>query len=276
MAMNSVTSLSPPPPAQDNYAFAQWIYQAYTILTNTVQLANLTLPVSIANGGSGASTLTAAQTNLGIPSNTTPLAVTVGGTNTTSFTSYTPVCGGTTTTGTLQSVASLGSSGQVLTSNGAGALPSFQFSKVIQQVNSEVGTLSTGTTTIPLDNTIPQNTEGDQYLSLSITPKSASNILVISVNLQASSSVVANVIAALFQDTTANALASMIEMQDNINGSVNIAFKHIMIAGTTSSTTFKVRVGADRANTLTFNGSAGAGLFGGTMASSIMIEEYAP
>ena len=49
-----------------------------------------------------------------------------GGTGDTSFTAYTPICGGTTTTGALQSVASIGTSGQVLTSNGAAALPSFK------------------------------------------------------------------------------------------------------------------------------------------------------
>ena len=36
------------------------------------------------------------------------------------------LCGGTTSTGAYQSIAGVGSSGQVLTSNGAGALPTFQ------------------------------------------------------------------------------------------------------------------------------------------------------
>lgn len=49
-----------------------------------------------------------------------------GGTGDTSFTAYAVICGGTTTTGALQSIASVGSSGNVLTSNGAGALPTFQ------------------------------------------------------------------------------------------------------------------------------------------------------
>jgi hypothetical protein len=49
-----------------------------------------------------------------------------GGTGVTSNTAYAVLCGGTTGTGAIQSVASVGSSGQVLTSNGAGALPTFQ------------------------------------------------------------------------------------------------------------------------------------------------------
>lgn len=54
------------------------------------------------------------------------LPVANGGTSKTSFTTYAVICGGTTTTGALQSVASVGNSGQLLTSNGAGALPTFQ------------------------------------------------------------------------------------------------------------------------------------------------------
>jgi len=54
-----------------------------------------------------------------------PLPVAQGGTGLTSTTAYAVLCGGTTSTGNLQSIASVGTSGQVLTSNGAGALPTF-------------------------------------------------------------------------------------------------------------------------------------------------------
>jgi len=57
---------------------------------------------------------------------TNTLPVANGGTGDASFTSYAVLCGGTTSTGSVQSIASLGTSGQVLTSNGAGALPTFQ------------------------------------------------------------------------------------------------------------------------------------------------------
>lgn len=53
------------------------------------------------------------------------LAVPAGGTGTTSFVAYNPVCGGTTTTGALQKVASAGTSGQALLSGGAASLPSY-------------------------------------------------------------------------------------------------------------------------------------------------------
>lgn len=56
----------------------------------------------------------------------TDVAVADGGTGVSSFTAYAVICGGTTSTGALQSIASVGTSGQVLTSNGAGALPTMQ------------------------------------------------------------------------------------------------------------------------------------------------------
>ena len=54
------------------------------------------------------------------------LPVANGGTGIASATAYAVLCGGTTSTGAFQSVASVGTSGQALISNGAGALPTFQ------------------------------------------------------------------------------------------------------------------------------------------------------
>lgn len=56
----------------------------------------------------------------------TDIAVDAGGTGRSSHTAYAVICGGTTGTGAQQSIAGVGTSGQVLTSNGAGALPTFQ------------------------------------------------------------------------------------------------------------------------------------------------------
>lgn len=56
----------------------------------------------------------------------TDVPIADGGTGVSSLTAYAVVCGGTTSTNPVQSIASVGTSGQVLTSNGAGALPTFQ------------------------------------------------------------------------------------------------------------------------------------------------------
>jgi hypothetical protein len=57
--------------------------------------------------------------------NGTGLTVPFGGTGDASFTAYSVICGGTTATGALQSVASVGTTGQVLTSQGAGMVPTW-------------------------------------------------------------------------------------------------------------------------------------------------------
>lgn len=64
------------------------------------------------------------------------LPVDRGGSGVALATPYAVLCGGTTNTGAFQSVAGLGSTGQVLTSNGAGALPTFQSVSGSGTVNS--------------------------------------------------------------------------------------------------------------------------------------------
>lgn len=146
---------------------------------------------------------------------------------------------------------------------------------IVQVVNTQTGAVATGTTLVPYDDTIPQNTEGDEYMTLAITPKSATNKLKIDVVFNACHSAGVAIIVALFQDTTANALAAAEVYAGFATDLRNIKFTHYMTSGTTSATTFKVRAGGQTgsAGTLTFNGTGSARKFGGVMASSITITE---
>jgi len=146
---------------------------------------------------------------------------------------------------------------------------------VVQTVNSSVVSSTTGTTILPFDNSIPQNTEGDQYLTLAITPTNASNKLLITVNLNAShSNNSATMGLALFQDSTAGALnATMFSAAAGSNQGCSGVLIHYMAAGTTSATTFNVRCGGSLSGTTTFNGASGARIFGGIQASTITIQE---
>lgn len=148
---------------------------------------------------------------------------------------------------------------------------------IVQEVNTQTGAVATGTTTIPNDDTIPQNTEGTQFMTMAITPKASANLLKIDVVFCAAYTTTASnrLIVALFQDTTANALAAASMRNSANNSMVTVSFRHYMTAGTTSSTTFKIRAGTSAADTVTFNGEAGARLFGGVIASSITITEIA-
>ncbi len=70
----------------------------------------------------------AAQTFTGAQTFNTAIVVGSGGTGVATTTAYAVLCGGTTSTGALQSVSGVGTTGQILTSNGAGALPTWQAS----------------------------------------------------------------------------------------------------------------------------------------------------
>lgn len=149
--------------------------------------------------------------------------------------------------------------------------------KIIQTVYAEIATAPTGSTVVPFDDTIPQNTEGDEYITKAITPTNAANKLKIEVCVHAATSNAAGVhkIAALFQDATADAIAFgvIIGLQNYLD---TISFVHIMDAGGVAEITFKVRVGASGAGTTTINGSAGARIGGGVLKSSLIITEYTP
>lgn len=145
----------------------------------------------------------------------------------------------------------------------------------IQVASIGFSAVATGTTVIPLDDTIPQITEGDEYMTLSFTPKSATNTLVFSIVVWGShSAATTDTVAALFQGATPNALAADSVLQSTANGRVAVYLQHTMAAGTTSATTFRVRAGGHQAGTFTFNGIAAARYFGAIVKSSIVITEY--
>jgi hypothetical protein len=147
----------------------------------------------------------------------------------------------------------------------------------VQMVYSATGAYASGTTQTPISTSVPTNTQGDQYLSATITPTSAANQLVIDIILHVSTSNAgSHFTAALFQDAGANALACGISYAPAANCMLQVRLRHVMAAGTTSATTFKVRCGGNVAATVSFNGTAAGTLLGGTMLSSISITERKP
>ena len=146
---------------------------------------------------------------------------------------------------------------------------------VLQVVNYQTGAVATGAGTIPQDNTIPQITEGTEYMTLAITPTSATSKLRIDVVVNGAASASNSYLVALFQDSTVNALAAINHNVAANNVAVDAKFTHYMTSGTTNSTTFRVRAGCATAGTFTFNGQSAGQLMGGVMASSITITEIA-
>ena len=131
----------------------------------------------------------------------------------------------------------------------------------------------TGTTVIPLDNTKPQITEGVEVITCAVTPAVATSKLVIEADIFASSSATGTFAVALFQDTTADALAVTAQVIDTVNTVHHFRLTYVMSTGATTATTFKIRAGNSSAGTWSFNGAAGAALFAGTLISRITVKE---
>lgn len=150
----------------------------------------------------------------------------------------------------------------------------------VQYVYTPFAAAATGTTVIPTDNTIPQNTEGDQYMTQAITPKSTTNIIVIEAQAFVSYSVASkDITIALFQDSVASALAANIQFFPATSTTPSMMnIKYSMVAGTTSPTTFKIRIGAETGagGTLSFNAAVAVSpMFSSSIPKSNMtITEY--
>ena len=132
----------------------------------------------------------------------------------------------------------------------------------------------TTTNIIPYDDTIPQITEGVEVVTATITPTSATSTLLIMAHVPVnnSSSQDRGTIA-LFQDATSDALeASFIDFTDNNIGlTANLMYSGV--SGTTSATTFRIRVGNDTTSTVTINGQGGTRRYGGVSNARIEILE---
>ena len=117
------------------------------------------------------------------------------------------------------------------------------------------------------------DTEGNEFMTLTVTPTNSSNKLKIDVVASVTCSTNNQMTAALFQDSTAGALAAINFYNPTNDQSGILNFSHYMTAGTTSATTFKLRVGSNTSGTVTFNGQSGSRKLGGVCASSITITE---
>lgn len=158
----------------------------------------------------------------------------------------------------------------------SGAAWNHETAKIIRQiVHTAYNNVATTAVIIPLDDSIPQIGEGAQFMTRTITPKSASSKLLIEVvahfHINAAGTLIAG---ALFKDAIANALCAA-KVYANIAGPDFImVLRHEVSSGSTAARTYRFRAGPHQANTITFNGRAGVRQFGGAVYSTIRITEY--
>jgi hypothetical protein len=141
--------------------------------------------------------------------------------------------------------------------------------EVIQVVHLSYATVGSGSTAIPADDTIPQSNEGDEMMTLAITA-TASNLLYVDVVVSLANSTNISIVAALFQDSTASALAVGWDYQ-GANSPTIITLRHKVVAAG-GATTFKVRVGAAGGTTY-WNQVAAGRSYGGVAGSTMTITE---
>jgi hypothetical protein len=138
---------------------------------------------------------------------------------------------------------------------------------MIQVVFSTNSAWATTSAAIPLDNTIPQNTEGGQFLSLAITPQSPSSVIFV----EASAMLSIQGLTALFRSGQADALVS--SWQDPNAAMSPELLSHRLYLGNTTASTFTFRAGQSSAGPTDFNGFGSARYYGGVANSWMRIAE---
>lgn len=148
--------------------------------------------------------------------------------------------------------------------------------RILQIVTASTNTADSSTTILPLDGTIPQNTEGKQLLTATIVPKNASSTLRIEVCIPLGSNSGNGWAGALFRDSTANALAACGgPISNTVPGGITLV--HYVAAGSTASTDFKFRYGPSQGAGTAYVNSLGGTTFGGVQGPATMtITEIAP
>lgn len=137
--------------------------------------------------------------------------------------------------------------------------------------------VATGTTAMSATDTKSQNTEGTEFMTLTITPRAVGNILKIRATILCSHAVSGEKThtAALFRDSVADALTTTAVLQkDAAFNHLELTAKYIVTQA--GAITFKVRAGLNTADTITFNGYNGARFWNTSNKSHIEIEEVLP
>lgn len=151
---------------------------------------------------------------------------------------------------------------------------------VVQHVFIEDSTHISTTAIIPLDSSKPENTEGAEWLTLSITPKSATNILLVRAlaHMSRPAHDAYSGILAMFRDSDQFAKSTARKWgRWGQNTAMPVAITLNEVAGSIAETTYKIRLGGGPATAVTnINGDGGdTERMGGTFRSYMEIWEVA-
>lgn len=147
--------------------------------------------------------------------------------------------------------------------------------EIVQSVSGSYALNADLTNTIPADDSIPQNTEGTEIISVAITPKYADSILRCRFSAFGAHNTSSNgLIAAIFQNGSASAVAATVA--NPVTGTLTqLVLEKDYTPGDASARTMSVRVGSS-GGTMRLNGTGSARLFGGVAAATLVVEEIRP
>ena len=141
--------------------------------------------------------------------------------------------------------------------------------KVLQVVSTSYAALGTTTTVLPVDDTVPTSSEGAEFMTQAITPKSTTSTLYVQCNYLASNDGATRQInAGLFVDAGASAVFASSNFTDN--SCEMISFTYPVASASLTARTYKLRLGPN-AGTLSFNGISGATRVFSTLPKSTII-----
>lgn len=143
-------------------------------------------------------------------------------------------------------------------------------------VNNVTGT---GAGTFPHTVAIPKQTDGNEILTLTYTPKRSNSVLIIDVTTMFGE--VSNTgnhgVACLFKDSALDAIAcgECVSAGDvNTLSHGTVTFRHVEVAGNTTARIYKLRVGVD-VGSVRWNGYGATQYYGTSNKTTISITEIA-
>ena len=155
--------------------------------------------------------------------------------------------------------------------------PPNRSSSVIQSLYTDTSVGAAITGVIPVDNTIPQNTEGTEVFTQAITPSSTSNRVRVRFTCYGSkNTTTTRIVAALFKDSDADAIQAV------VNDTYATAFGNLVVLeyedspATVSEVTYKIRVGVNSGTFYFLYEANGGQAFSSSGHATMIVEEIVP